>query len=94
MPRVVDEAIRLLEELGDELGRAGWNARLQAEPGRAPCLYVQNPETGARALAEHIYAAPREGGFWFWWSWAEPIAQDSAETAARIMRALRSGPLL
>jgi hypothetical protein len=51
---------------------------------------VQNPEPGARALAEFIYAAPKDDEFWFWWAWAEPIATDTAEAAAAITRALRS----
>jgi hypothetical protein len=91
MPRIVEEAVRRLEELGDELGRAGWTARLQAEPGRAPCLHVQHHAT---APAEHVYAAPRDadGAIWFWWSWAEPIAQDTAQAAEMITRALRPSP--
>jgi hypothetical protein len=88
MPRVYEEAVRRLEDLGDELGRAGWNARLQAAPGRAPCLYVQRHAT---APAEHVYATPRDadGAIWFWWSWAELIAQDTTEAAGMIIRALR-----
>lgn len=96
-PRVVEEAISRLEELADELRRHGWTATLQTPASRAPCLYVQNPEAGAGALAEHVYAAPKEDGFFYWWSWAEPIspvARGAAEAAGKIMRALRSGPLL
>ena len=96
MPRVVDEAIARLQELADELRAHGWTATLQTSANRAPCLYVRNPETGARALAERIYCAPRDADrdLWFWWSWFEPITRDTAEAAGVIMRALRSGPAL
>jgi hypothetical protein len=81
-----------LRELGDLLTAQGWIARLQAEPGRAPCLHVQNPASAP--LAERIYCAPRDasGALWFWWSWAEPISQDTDETAGAITRALRPRP--
>jgi hypothetical protein len=86
----VQTAISLLEALGAELGCAGWATRLQTAPGRAPSLHVQNPV--AAQLAETIYAAPKDDGFWFWWSWYEPIAQTSPDTAAIIVRALRARP--
>lgn len=88
---VAETAISRLEELGCRLGELGWVTRLQAEAGRAPCLDVQDPGPGGRAPAEYIYAAPRQDGFWFWWSWAEPIAQTAAGAAAAITRALRPG---
>lgn len=89
-PASLETAISLLEALSAELGRAGWATRLQITPGRAPSLHVQNP--AAAQLAETIWAAPKDDGFWFWWSWAEPIAQDPAATAAMILRALRARP--
>jgi hypothetical protein len=88
-PTTIETVLSMLESLGTELDRAGWTTRLQAAPGRAPALFVQNPEPGA-ALAETIYAAPKDDGFWFWWSWAEPIAQDAGSAAAIIRRALRA----
>jgi hypothetical protein len=91
-PTTIESVITMLETLGTELGAAGWNTRLQIAPGRAPALFVQNPEPGAGALNEHIYAAPKDDGLWFWWSWAEPIAKDTAETAVLIRRALRTAP--
>jgi hypothetical protein len=87
---IVETAISLLEALGAELGRAGWATQLQIAPGRAPSLHVQNP--AAAQLAETIWAAPKDDGFWFWWSWAEPIARDPVATAAIILRALRARP--
>jgi hypothetical protein len=92
MPRTADEAIRCHEDLGDKLGRLGWTARLDAMPGRVPCLYVQNPEPSAGLRTEHIYAAPKEDGMWFWWSWAEAISADAEQAAVAITRALRPGP--
>lgn len=55
----ITHAVARLEALGAELDRAGWRTRLVAEPGRVPCLHVQNPQPGATALAEDIYCAPR-----------------------------------
>jgi hypothetical protein len=83
-------AIDRLEALGVELGEHGWRARLQVTPGRVPSLHVQNPEAGATALAEDIYCGPREGIWYWWWSWGEAISADLAETAAIIGRVLRS----
>jgi hypothetical protein len=87
---VTEKAIAELQGLRAELSRLGWISRLRAGPDRVPSLYVQNPEPGATALNEQIIAAPQADGWWFWWSWAERIAQDPAETAAIIRRALRS----
>jgi hypothetical protein len=89
-PATVETAISLLEALGADLGRAGWVTRLHITPGRAPSLHVQNP--AAAQLADTIWAAPKDDGFWFWWSWAEPIAKDPAAAAAIIVRALRTQP--
>jgi hypothetical protein len=86
----IDTVISMLERLGAMLDDAGWTTRLQIAPGHAPSLHVQNP--AAAQLSETICAAPRDDGFWFWWSWAEPIAQDPAATAAIIRRALRARP--
>jgi hypothetical protein len=47
------------------------------------------PEPGAAALADRIYAAPKDDGLWFWWSWYEPIARDTAQAAVLIRRARR-----
>jgi hypothetical protein len=87
---VTEKAVAELQGLRAELGRIGWISQLRARPGYAPSLYVQNPEPGATALNEQILAAPQADGWWFWWSWAERIAQDPAETAAIISRTLRS----
>jgi hypothetical protein len=86
----IETVISMLERLGSVLDGAGWTTRLQIAPGRAPSLHVQNP--AAPQLSETIRAAPKNEGLWFWWSWAEPIGQDPAATAAIILRALRARP--
>jgi hypothetical protein len=91
-PATAETVIAMLERLGAGLAAAGWTTRLQVAPGRAPALYVQNPEPGAGALNEHIYAGPKDDGLYFWWSWGEPIAQGIPETAELIRRALRAAP--
>src|ERR1019366_8496973 len=56
-----------------------------AESGRA------GSEPGGGALAENVYAGPgQDGGWWFWWSWAERIAaaDDLAGAALLISRVL------
>ena len=76
---------------GNRPGPAEAAARLDTPPGRLPSLHAANPEPGATALAEHIYAAPVADGTWrFWWPWAEPIAAEPAGAAEVITRALRS----
>jgi hypothetical protein len=87
---VTEKAVAELQGLRAELGRIGWISQLRAGPNCVPSLYVQNPEPGAMALNEQILAAPQADGWWYWWSWAERIAQDPAETAAIIRRTLRS----
>jgi hypothetical protein len=84
------EAIVRLDALAAELAARGWTARVCAPPSRAPSLYARNPEPGAAALSEHIYARPRTDGTWaYWWPWAEPIAEAAAEAAAVIVHVLR-----
>jgi hypothetical protein len=85
-----EEAIRRLDALGSDLERLGLRTRLDIVIDRPPSLHVQNPEPGAGALQEHIYAAPKGGQWTFWWSWAEPVAELPADAAAVIARALRS----
>jgi hypothetical protein len=85
------EAVTHLEALAAELAARGWPARLNTPPGRLPSLHAANPEPGAAALAEDIYAAPVADGTWrYWWPWAQPIAADPAGAAEVITRALRA----
>jgi hypothetical protein len=84
------DAIVRLEALAAELSSHGWTTNVHAVPGRQPRLYARNPEPGAAALSESIYAQPRADGTWaYWWPWAEPIAESAAATAAIIIRVLR-----
>ncbi|GGL42667.1 hypothetical protein [Planomonospora parontospora] len=70
-PALVDAAITHLERLRDQLVQRGLQARLHTKDGRMPHLVVINPD--AAVLSENIYAAPLEGDWRYWWSWAEPI---------------------
>jgi len=90
----VEDAITRLEELGAAIEAQGWRARLLTGPGQIPRLRVQNPAPGAGALSEDIYCAPKGGGWHYWWSWAEPIAQavpgEVPQAVGAILRVLRS----
>ena len=86
-----DVQLEYLEKLGEELTRRGMQVRMVLPPGRVPSLHVVNPE--ARALEEHIYAGcGSDGGWWFWWSWAERIsaADDLAAAASAVQHVLAS----
>lgn len=87
---VTETAVGCLDALGAELTQHGWKTRLLVAVGRVPSLFVQNPVSGASALAEHIYAAPKADAWWFWWSRAEPISDIPAEVANIIVRVLRA----
>jgi len=91
-PAITEEALRRLEDLVTQLKRLGFRVNLVAVVDRVPHIRVQNPHPGAGALQESVYAAPRGGGWCFWWSWAEPVipGDDPAEAAAMIVRVLRA----
>jgi hypothetical protein len=77
-----------LAVLAAELETLGFTA--MTYPSRTPpCLKVTNPRFGQ--LSEVIYAATaRDGGAWFWWSWAERIDEiaNTEGVASRIARVL------
>jgi hypothetical protein len=78
-----------LEGLAEVLSRHGLRVSLMAPPGRVPSLHVVNP--AASVLAEDVYTGRgRDGAWWFWWSWAEPIAsgEDLEGAAAMIKQVL------
>jgi hypothetical protein len=78
-----------LERLAPVLARHAMTSSRMVPPGRVPRLRVLNP--AAPALAEDVYAGRCEdGGWWFWWSWAERIsaAGDLEQAAARIAHVL------
>lgn len=69
-----------LGALADNLSGRGFTARV-TRIGRYRCVKVANP--AVPQLAETIYLARSDGAWWFWWSWADRIAQASdIETAA------------
>jgi hypothetical protein len=84
------DIIDRLDMLAAELNTRGWTASVRTPRGGMPRLYARNPEPGAAALSESIYARPRADGTWsYWWPWAEPIAGTAAAAAAIVVRVLR-----
>jgi hypothetical protein len=75
-----------LEALAAELATYGLQASVASVRGRPPCLDVRNPR--ASVLTERVYA---QAG-WFWWSWAERIANcdELTKAAAILARVLRT----
>lgn len=72
--------------LAEVLARGGLRTHLVTSPGRPAYLHVVNP--AAAALAEDVYLArSQDGGWWFWWPWAERIAAgDDLDGAAMMIR--------
>jgi hypothetical protein len=84
------DVIARLEDLAAELAARGWTARVHAPRGQIPSLHARNPEPGASALSEHIYAERGADSTWtYWWSWNELIAGTPAGAAAVIVHVLR-----
>lgn len=83
-PAVADQAATHLSDLQTLLQKQGLHARVLTHPERLPRLRVINPE--ATSLCEVITAAPLEGEWSLWWSWAEQITpvSDIATAAERI----------
>jgi hypothetical protein len=69
-----DEVRARVEELADELNRRGLATTVLKTGGhqRHPCIRATNKSV--TRMSEDIYAAPAEGKWYFWWSWAETIA--------------------
>ncbi|MEV1238506.1 hypothetical protein [Nonomuraea sp. NPDC049750] len=87
-PAVAAHAATHLTNLQERLQNLGLHARLLTRDEQLPRLRVINPE--ATTLSEVISAAPKEGQWLFWWSWAEPIVEvaDLATAADHICRVL------
>ncbi|MEV4018962.1 hypothetical protein AB0J35_51615 [Nonomuraea angiospora] len=84
-PAVADQAATHLSDLQNLLQEQGLHTRVLTRSGQLPGLRVINPE--ATSLCEVITAAPLEGEWSFWWSWAEQITPVSqAATAAERIR--------
>jgi hypothetical protein len=76
----VREAVARLEALAEDLEVRGFAARLVDVGGYAA---VKVKHRVVSQLSETVYAAPAVGGaWWFWWSWADPIAPLSEVHAA------------
>ncbi|MEU7002698.1 hypothetical protein [Nonomuraea sp. NPDC046570] len=77
---VADQAATHLSSLQSMLQKQGLHTRLLTQPGQLPRLRVINPDCAL--LCEVITAAPLEGEWSFWWSWAEQITPVSDMTTA------------
>jgi hypothetical protein len=67
-------------------------AHSAGRPARpAARLHARNPEPGAAALPEQVYAHPLADSIWtYWWPWVQPIAADPTDAAQAITRVLRT----
>lgn len=72
-------AVRQLGALAENLTARGFAAHV-TQTGRYAAVSVTN--VSVRQLAETVYAAPAEGAWWFWWSWADRIAPIADVEAA------------
>jgi len=75
-----------LERLAAEMTARGYQAAVRQPAGRLPYLDVCNPR--ASVMAERVYAQAD----WFFWPWAQRIAQcgQPAAAAAIVARVLRA----
>jgi hypothetical protein len=81
---------RRLEELAGVLARRGIGADVVAPPGRVPRLELTHP----RGTEHEVYAwRGQDGGWWYWWPWAERIAPDrDLDAAASAIEKVLGGP--
>jgi hypothetical protein len=63
-------AVSKLDELATDLGGRGYATTLVTGDGH-PALTVVHRRFPR--ITETIYAAPADGSWWLWWSWAERI---------------------
>ena len=82
-----EAAAAALGHLAGELTARGCEVRLSTPEGRRPSLTVRNP--AAPMLTKYVVADAE----WFWWSWADRIAEvtDIAAAARSVVRALATG---
>jgi len=80
--------------LARELRRRGFPAAVVGTRDHRlnPCVHIAGRRGWHRD--EYIYAAPADGGWWFWWSSLDPIALISDITAAAGKIAVRLTPAL
>jgi hypothetical protein len=67
-------ALTCLDALGQNLRGRGFKAELVRD-GNGPGLRVTHGTVPQ--LADTVYMAPFDGGWWFWWSWADRISPVS-----------------
>jgi hypothetical protein len=79
VPGLRDANLSRLERLAGELSRRGLGVNLVAPHGRVPRLEVTHPA----GPAEDVYVGRcQDGTWWFWWPWAERIADAAGPEAA------------
>jgi hypothetical protein len=83
-------AVSHLELLAGRLRARGWEATITVAADRWPFVRVVNPRL--RALNEDVMAAPCEGRWFYWFSWAERITEltDPSGATSRIEHVLSS----
>jgi hypothetical protein len=80
-PPLRTETLHRLELLAGTLTERGMGVSLVAPAGRVPRLQVAHP--AADGETGDVYASCcRNGNWWFWWPWAERIAEEGDLDAA------------
>jgi hypothetical protein len=80
-PPLRTETVHRLEMLAGTLTERGMGVSLIAPAGRVPRLQVAHP--AADGETGDVYASRgRNGNWWFWWPWAERIAEEGDLDAA------------
>ncbi len=84
-PPLRTETLHRLELLAGTLTERGMGVSLVAPAGRVPRLQVAHP--AADGETGDVYASCcRNGNWWFWWPWAERIAEEGdLDVAAAII---------
>ena len=90
------DAAAQVEALAHELSRRGFATTVTASGAqRHSSVRVANKKV--TRMWEEVYVAPADGGWFFWWSWADRIGPigDIAAAAAAIAYVLRpdAGPI-
>jgi hypothetical protein len=83
--------IRLLQDLKTHVEAIGLVGRVvQTSTAQPPVLVVINPYSDS--MSEEISCGERDGDWWLFWSWGEPICRAwDVEYAARAMRGVVGG---
>ena len=88
------DVMACLDVLAAHIHARGWTAYINPATGRAPSLFVQDPND--HTACGDIMATPGNttGQWWYWFSWAERIGPVHAPAAAAdaIIAALQRVP--